>query len=218
MRNSINFTAGFHQAIDCTDIDYEKMLNGFYKTLNFLTAGIVLVNNEGCALFINEAAQSIINKKTCIKLSSNGLILGVYNRATIVIRKLITDAIAIPSGEMTHVSLRNISSTMSLTLAALHLQNSANQHLPCAALYIIDQESYQVVPCQVLCDLYGLTKREAELAAALARGMRVSDFAIYRNISLNTVNTQLKSIMGKTCTSRQSDLIRLIVTSFPYIS
>lgn len=217
MENVANFTLPIREPNEWVDTDYGKLIGSFYKTLDLITAGVVLVNNEGCALFVNEAAKSIFNKKSSLKLSSNGLISGECNKVTITVKKLIKDAISKPSKEMTHISLNGLLSTNALTLGALHLQTSTDQSLPCVALYIVDQESYEVVPSQVLSDLYGLTKREAELAVALARGERVSEFAKQRSVSLNTVNTQLKSIMGKTSTSRQSDLIRLIVTSFPFI-
>jgi DNA-binding CsgD family transcriptional regulator len=64
-------------------------------------------------------------------------------------------------------------------------------------------------------DLYGLTQREADIAADLLQGHRVSDIARLRELSVNTVRTHLKRLLEKTGTTRQADLLRVLVASFP---
>lgn len=60
--------------------------------------------------------------------------------------------------------------------------------------------------------VYGLTPAEAELAAALIRGNTLEEIAHERQVSINTVRTQLKNILRKTDTSRQADLIRVLLS------
>jgi len=62
---------------------------------------------------------------------------------------------------------------------------------------------------------YRLTGAEAALAAALADGSRLSEYAGKRGVSMSTVRTQLKQCFRKTATSRQADLIRLILIGAP---
>jgi DNA-binding CsgD family transcriptional regulator len=62
---------------------------------------------------------------------------------------------------------------------------------------------------------YRLTDAEAALAAALANGARLSEYAATRGVRVSTLRTQLKRCFRKTATSRQADLIRLIIVDAP---
>jgi len=59
--------------------------------------------------------------------------------------------------------------------------------------------------------LFGLTPAEAAVADALAQGASVTEIAEARGISVNTAKTLLGRIFTKTGTSRQGELIRLLV-------
>lgn len=61
--------------------------------------------------------------------------------------------------------------------------------------------------------LFGLTLTEAHLAASLAAGGTVSDFAAARGIAEGTARLHLKRILAKTGTGRQSELVRRICRS-----
>ncbi|MBB3953913.1 helix-turn-helix transcriptional regulator [Novosphingobium sediminicola] len=58
--------------------------------------------------------------------------------------------------------------------------------------------------------LFGLTITEASLAAYLAAGHSVSDFAAARGIAEGTARLHLKRVLAKTGTGRQSELVRRI--------
>lgn len=60
--------------------------------------------------------------------------------------------------------------------------------------------------------LYELTPAESRLAAALASGESIQEFAMRAGITMATARTHLKHILGKTDTRRQSDLVRVILT------
>lgn len=55
---------------------------------------------------------------------------------------------------------------------------------------------------------FNLTNAEARLAEALLDGKRLADVAASRNVSVETVRTQLRSLFKKTGTKRQADLVR----------
>ena len=59
-------------------------------------------------------------------------------------------------------------------------------------------------------ELFGLTLAEARLAVALCNGRSVNAFAVDIGLSVNTVRSQLRAILHKTGTHRQSDLVRLL--------
>lgn len=63
---------------------------------------------------------------------------------------------------------------------------------------------------QALRDLYGLTAQEAAIALQLNSGMSPREIAEASSRSYETVRTQVKSILHKTGTRRQAELIALI--------
>ncbi len=63
--------------------------------------------------------------------------------------------------------------------------------------------------------MFGLSPREAELAAALAGGRSLKQAAAYRQISMATARTQLAAIFKKTNTTQQSQLVALLLGILP---
>jgi DNA-binding CsgD family transcriptional regulator len=61
--------------------------------------------------------------------------------------------------------------------------------------------------------LFGLTMTEAALAASLATGDSVSQFAAARGIAEGTARLHLKRVLAKTGAARQSELVRRICRS-----
>jgi DNA-binding CsgD family transcriptional regulator len=62
---------------------------------------------------------------------------------------------------------------------------------------------------------FGLTPSEARLALNLVTGETLRSAAAELHISYETARTQLKSILSKTGTRRQAELVVVIVTAFP---
>ncbi len=59
--------------------------------------------------------------------------------------------------------------------------------------------------------LFDLTPTEARIAKAIACGRQISSIAHDHGVSSETVRSQLKSVFAKTGTSRQADLVRLLL-------
>ena len=88
-----------------------------------------------------------------------------------------------------------------------------NHKSPGAVVFISDPEMGHDFPAEYAASFYGLTLAEAELLCSLINGMSLEEIACDRETSINTVRWQLKNIYRKTNTRRQSDLVRLILSS-----
>jgi DNA-binding CsgD family transcriptional regulator/PAS domain-containing protein len=75
-----------------------------------------------------------------------------------------------------------------------------------------DPERTVHFPDAILRQTYGLTPAETEIANALLTGFSLEEIAQLRKVSIGTVRSQMKGLMGKTDTQRQGDLIRLLST------
>ncbi len=63
---------------------------------------------------------------------------------------------------------------------------------------------------EMLRDYFGLTTAEIDVAADLSAGQDAKTIARKRGVALNTVQTQIKSALGKTGLSRQAALVALV--------
>jgi DNA-binding CsgD family transcriptional regulator len=79
-----------------------------------------------------------------------------------------------------------------------------------AMVILIDPDAQVTPPELVLRHGFSLTPAETRLALALANGATLTEFAEKQHVTVGTVRIQLKSIMAKTATHRQADLVALL--------
>lgn len=75
----------------------------------------------------------------------------------------------------------------------------------------MDAERQQTASTDLLIQLYRLTPKEAALAAKLSEGKSVEQAAEELAIRYETARTHLRRIFSKTGTSRQAELLLLMV-------
>lgn len=83
---------------------------------------------------------------------------------------------------------------------------------PGRALLVLEEpEARRQVSDQALVSTFGLTPAEVRLATALAEGKDLRTIAEQNRVTLGTVRSQLKSLMAKTDTHRQAELVGLLL-------
>ncbi|MEM8695745.1 MAG: helix-turn-helix transcriptional regulator [Pseudomonadota bacterium] len=60
---------------------------------------------------------------------------------------------------------------------------------------------------------YGLTAAEVKIVESIAEGLSVPDHAAANGISVNTARVHMQRVLEKTGARRQTDLLRLVLTS-----
>jgi DNA-binding CsgD family transcriptional regulator len=97
--------------------------------------------------------------------------------------------------------------------SALILERSENavlfEDIPVALLILRDQAAPDRV--EALRE-FKLTPAEAALTLAIAKGLSLREYAEGRDLSIQTVRTQLKAVFAKTDTNRQSQLVALVMS------
>jgi DNA-binding CsgD family transcriptional regulator/PAS domain-containing protein len=79
-------------------------------------------------------------------------------------------------------------------------------------LLVTDPDKPVNFPDDALRTLFGFTPAQVDVAVGLLMGYSLEEIASLRGVSVGTVRNQLKAMLSKTGTSRQSDLIRLLMT------
>lgn len=83
------------------------------------------------------------------------------------------------------------------------------EDIPVALLILRDQAAPDRV--EALRE-FKLTPAEAALTLAIAKGLSLREYAEGRDLSIQTVRTQLKAVFAKTDTNRQSQLVALVMS------
>ncbi|WNC88391.1 LuxR C-terminal-related transcriptional regulator [Paraburkholderia sp. FT54] len=80
-------------------------------------------------------------------------------------------------------------------------------------LFVMEPDRPLSLDLGVLVETFQLTRREAQLAALLARGCDLAEAASKLAISMGTARGYLKQILTKTSTHRQAELVALVLRS-----
>jgi DNA-binding CsgD family transcriptional regulator len=187
--------------------------------LDRLSIGVVLLAKDGSVLHANEAARKAAARTRALTLAEP---LGCAMASeTIRLRKLLAEAVLTGAGTGLRsggaMKVRGLAGEMHVTVTPLPATNKALAGTASAVMFctVPGEPPRELIP--LLCTVHGLTPAEAALAAALVEGLSLKEVAQRRNISLNTVRTQLKSICHKTGTRRQADLVRVLAASLPLL-
>jgi DNA-binding CsgD family transcriptional regulator len=81
-----------------------------------------------------------------------------------------------------------------------------------ALLFIADPDGGHTSTREVLEELYELTRAEADLVRLVSEGRSLEEVAQTRGVTINTVRSQLKQVFSKTDTSRQGELVHLVLS------
>jgi DNA-binding CsgD family transcriptional regulator len=185
------------------------------KVLNRLPVGVILFDNKGKAVFVNDMAGALIRSSNGFCLNAAGhCVTGNVNQ-TRALNQLISRAAEL--GQSNAMSLHRHDSNQPLSATVVSLQNKPLPFIestPAVALFIGNPDTLLDLDDTLLTQCYDLSPSEAKLATALVRGQTPNDYAQQRGISNNTVKTQLKQVLAKTGTHRQSELLQLLTITF----
>lgn len=81
-----------------------------------------------------------------------------------------------------------------------------------AIVYVIDPANVEMVSTQGIARLYGLTPAEDAVCALLLNGMSTNEIAETRSVTVETVKSQIKSLLEKTRTKNRVQLIKLALS------
>jgi DNA-binding CsgD family transcriptional regulator len=79
-------------------------------------------------------------------------------------------------------------------------------------VFVTDPHHIPRTRTDLLAELHGLTRAEAELAEALVEGKTLASFAEETGRRPQTVRKTMKQVFAKTDTARQSELVLRLVT------
>jgi DNA-binding CsgD family transcriptional regulator len=193
------------------------------EVMSRLPFGVMLVDRERSPVVSNRTADRLVGLNDGLSVSSGGL-RAANPRDDAVLQRLLGDAIAREridgSGNRVMAISRPSGKPAFPVLIAPLLEGEPGDSAEDAVASVLlgDPDARQAISPEVLRSFYDLTPAEAELVGLLTEGMSLEEAARRRGVTINTVRSQLKAAFAKTGTSRQGELIRLVLTgaaSFP---
>ncbi|HTZ54374.1 MAG TPA: hypothetical protein VMB20_04875 [Candidatus Acidoferrum sp.] len=179
-----------------------------------IAIGVVLVDAKARILFSNDVAERVLRSKRSMVTVGRTLSTKDHNgRGNF--HRLIRHAAQTSAGCGTScggvVALAETNGgTMLVSIAPLRARGLGFGPSMPAAIVTFHDPQYSVVNDRTLAGAYGFTPAEARLAAALARGATLAEYAQRESVAIGTARTHLKHIFQKTGWSRQTDLVRAL--------
>ena len=181
------------------------------EALDRLSMAVLVVDRGAHVRFMNKRGGILCAAADGLSLGAKGLCGASRSQETTKLHQLI--ASAIDSGQGGVLSLSRPSGKRPLSVAALPLgsQDHGDEPATNVALYVTDPEDFSLPGPQDISQLLDLSPSEARIAHSLSLGHSLDEAAALSGVTTSTARTYLKQVFQKTGTSRQAELVKLIL-------
>ena len=190
---------------------------GFLALIDRLPQAIVTLDGRGQVQFANDAAAEIAKQGDGVALNGRRLHVtdATANRClSAALKHLLEGDPDAGFSTSSQLVARRPSGRAAYVLILHRLPGIQaiyeDAAAPAAAVFIYDPETPVRPHGAALAQAFSLTPREAELAVGLLQGRTLQEQAELRGVKISTERDHLKTLMQKTDTHRQADLVRLL--------
>ncbi len=195
----------------------QNLNDDLLASLDRSPSAMILLDGDGGVLHVNAPAEVLLRKGDVL-CTSEGRLTAADTRSAQSLAAMIAQA-ALKDWEGRRAGSQRLEASgrsLPLTVTATPLRpqhTSVFRRGPPVLVCVTDPAAAAAMPDAKLAQMFGLTKAESWLALALHSGLSLREAATRREVSINTARVQLTSIMAKTGTHRQVDLIRLLIAN-----
>ena len=190
------------------------------KGLDRLVIGLILYDRNAKVVYINPTAKAIIEQHPALLFEEGDLLLinpeeERHLRQTIIHTAGIDPDDSWKQSVAIGVTHPDVESPLPLLVTPMHaslITSDLDYEGARVAVFLSDPNLQQPISIDNLVSVYGLTPSEAQVAISLANGHSIDEIANVSHHSAHTIRSQLKSVFRKTGVSRQSELIKLLLT------
>ncbi|MHA1597555.1 MAG: helix-turn-helix transcriptional regulator [Alphaproteobacteria bacterium] len=193
--------------------------NGVLSVLDRFHIGVLVLSEFGSVVIKNKEAERILDLDDGLFLTLNDQLkahsdsdlsrLGMAIKAATATSQSEGD----DSGSLFAVTRRSGKDSYLLEVAPLmDSRSEMGESLKGAFVFIIDPTNRARISTAGMEILYELSKTESLVCKMLVDGHETQDMADMRNVSVETIRTQVKSVLAKTRSSNRADVVRLALS------
>lgn len=191
-------------------VDIDDQHNVVLSLLDRMPVALILVDARAWVIETNALADDMFCEKGGLSVKSNVLDFGEENNKRVLdaVKQMSKHDSAITRGQSLSITNEKTQNNIMLFIAPLRQQDS--QQRASVAIFITQRKSIPLAIPKEFSDLYSLTSKEIAVTQQLVRGLSVNEISEESTVSTHTVRSQVKSILKKTQTSRQAELVSLV--------
>lgn len=191
---------------------YRGVIDGMDRAVFF-------VDSHGRAVYLNDAAQQLVREGAHFVVERSGLLRSDDPRATDALQHAFRQLAAGNTDWPRYVAIRPKSGGRLLVAQPYPLKPDPDEVsffqeffplVPTTMLVVHDPGSTIRTDETVLQDAFDLTHAEARLALAILNDGSIREYADANRLSQHTVRNQMRAVLRKSGTRKQSELVRLL--------
>lgn len=213
LRRALNIHAEFTRL----KLQQDALLKGLDK----LVIGLILFNSRADVVYINPTARSIIESHPALSISGHRL--AAFDRQeNETLQRTIKEVANIDPEDSWRQSVGiglthpDISIPLPLLVTPMHahqLTSELEYEGAKVAAFLSDPNQTQPISADSLISVYNLSPAEAHVAIGIANGLSIEEIASSSHHSTHTIRSHLKSTFRKIGVSRQSELVKILLSS-----
>ena len=195
-------------------VDFESALER--EVLDHLSRGIVVVDADAKPVYMNQPATALLAQRGCLSIDSQGILRAATRPDTLGLHKSLKRALIAGSKrepEVAAVTLAGSRGGSPVMVIAVPTCTDVDPEHHYAILFIssVQSDPSLLLSPDLIASMFGLTPTEARLVEKLVMGQRLETAADELGVTIASARTYLKRVQKKTGTSRQVDLVRLVL-------
>lgn len=186
--------------------------NAVLNVLDRFRLAVFLLTPQGEVVETNQAAKDILQQGDGISLSPRSQLKLTDQDATQKLAGAIAGIATNRSG--IRQPARMLIPRASLATAYIgEISPILHEEVPVGSMMIVtDPDNTAIISTDHFGEIFGLTQAEQSICQLLSEGHKSGTIAEMRSTSIETVRGQIKSVLNKTRTNHQTDLIRLALS------
>jgi len=191
-------------------LDIDEQNEVVLSLLDRLPIALVLVDGQSKIIETNALADELLAEDSGLYNSSGTLETAHQNQSKLqkAVHIMSKHGPSTARGQVLSLSQDAVSNNLMLFLAPLK-QHDINQGAT-VAVFVSQRKSQPLSLPKELSEVYGLTEKELQVTGQLVRGLSIKEISDESSVSPHTIRSQVKSILRKTDTSRQAELVSLV--------
>lgn len=190
----------------------ERRVGVMQSAVETISPALVLLDAQGRVVFVNSTAQAILAANNGLEIVAGKLAAKGEQQSRLNALLMVSPA----EEKMLKITHSSGRSCVWLIRVPMLLEGNAppDARRPAIALMIHDPAELDTLDFKGFAKVHGLTPAEARITNLLLEHMSLPPISQELGVSINTVRSQLRSILEKTGARRQAELVRML-SSWP---